>query len=183
MEEEVHNAADYVMPRAEDAPEVKIPKSGKFPVPMPQIDSRVKEDGDLLGYAVVAKFIDYNLADAKTYPQFWPDQYLTIQKNPRTGADDYIPMDHVQILERSGLLNLLRLPHFRRGAEVNAVVCILLSCLHGGYLWLGNKVDLNIELIHRITGLSNTGQHPTIDTTGKTKEPKLSPTLVSRYQL
>ena len=183
LEEEVHTAEDYIMPRAEDAPEVKIPKSGKFPVPIPQIDSRIKEDGDLLGYAVVAKFIDYNLADAKTYPQFRPDQYLTIQKNPRTGVDDYIPMDHVQILERSGLLNLLRLPHFGCGAEVNAVVQILLSCLHGGYLWVGNKVDLNIDLIHCIIGLSKTGQHSMIDTTGKTKEPKLSPALVSKYQL
>ena len=61
------------MPRVEGAPEVKIPKSGKFHVPIPQIDSRVREDGDLLGYAAVAKFIDYNLADAKTYPQFQPD--------------------------------------------------------------------------------------------------------------
>ena len=92
-------------------------------------------------------------------------------------------MDHVQILERSGLLNLLRLPHFGRSAKVNAVVDILLSCLHGGYLWLGNKVNLNIDLIHRITRLSKTGQHPTIDTTGNTKEPKLSSTLVSTYQL
>ena len=92
-------------------------------------------------------------------------------------------MDHVQILEYSGLLNLLRLPHFGRGAEVNAVVRILLSCLHGGYLWVGNKVDLNVDLIDHITGLSKTGQHTTIDTIGKTKEPKLSPTLFSRYPL
>ena len=92
-------------------------------------------------------------------------------------------MERVKVLERSGLLNLLRLPHFGHGAEVNAVVRILLSCLHGGYLWLGNKVDLNVNLIHHITELSKTGQHPTIDTTGKTKEPKLSPTLVAKYQL
>ena len=39
LEEEVHTAADYIMPRAEGAPEVKIPKSGKFLVPIPQIDS------------------------------------------------------------------------------------------------------------------------------------------------
>ena len=105
-----------------------------MPVPIPQIDSRVKEDGDLLGYADVAKFVDYNVGDSKRYPQFRPDQYLTIQKNPRTGADEYVPMEHVQILERSGLLNLLRIPHFGRGAEVNVVVRILISCIHGGYL-------------------------------------------------
>ena len=78
---------------------------------------------------------------------------------------------------------MLRIPHFGHGAEVNAMVCILLSCIHGGYLWLGNRVDLNINLIHRITGLSKTGQDPKIDITGKTKDPKLSPALVSKYQL
>ena len=62
---------------------------------IPPIDSRVKEDGDLLGYVVVVKFIDYNLGDSKTYPHFRPDQYLTIQKNPRTGANEYVPMEHV----------------------------------------------------------------------------------------
>ena len=78
---------------------------------------------------------------------------------------------------------MFRIPHFGRGGEVNAVVCILLSCVHGGYLWLGNKVDLNIDLIHRITRLSKTGQDPKIDITGKTKDPKLSPALVAKYQL
>ena len=112
LDEEVHNAIDYIMPRVDGAPKVKIPKSGKFPVPIPQIDSRVKEDGDLLGYVAVVKFVDYNLGDSKTYPQLRSDQYLTIQKNPRTGADEYVPMEHVQILERSSLLNLLRIPHF-----------------------------------------------------------------------
>ena len=92
-------------------------------------------------------------------------------------------MAHVQILERSGLLNLLRIPHFGRGAEVNAVVCILLYCVHGGYLWLGNKVDLNIDLIHRITGLSKTGQDPKTNITGKTNDSKLSLALVAKYKL
>ena len=92
-------------------------------------------------------------------------------------------MTHVQILERSGLLNLLRLPHFGCGAEVNAVVHVLLSCVHGGYLWLGNRVDLNVDLIHRITGLSKIGKDPEIQTTGKTKDSKLPPALVNKYHL
>ena len=43
-EEEVHSAEDYIMPRVEGAPKVKIPKSAKFTVPIPPIDSRVKEE-------------------------------------------------------------------------------------------------------------------------------------------
>ena len=63
------------------------------------------------------------------------------------------------------------------------MVRILLSCVHGGYLWLGNKVNLNVELIHRITGLSKTGKDPKIYITGKTKDSKLPPTLVANYKL
>ena len=92
-------------------------------------------------------------------------------------------MPHVQILEPTGLLNLLRLPHFGRSAEVNAVVRVLLSCLHGGYLWLGRKVDLNIDLIHRITGLSKIGKIPDLQISGKTKDSKLPPALVKKYKL
>ena len=100
------------MPRVEDAPEVTIPKGAKFPIPLPSIDPRVKKYGDLLGYVPVLKFIDYNLGDSKTYPQFRSDQCLTVQRNPRTDADEFVPMEHVQVLERSSLLNLLRIPHF-----------------------------------------------------------------------
>ena len=39
LEEEVHNATYYIMPRVDGALEVKIPKRGKFLVPIPQIDS------------------------------------------------------------------------------------------------------------------------------------------------
>ena len=72
-EEEVHMATEYIMPWVEDTPEVNIPKGAKFPVPIPPIDSHVKEDGDLLGYAINLKFIDYNLGDSNTYPHFLPD--------------------------------------------------------------------------------------------------------------
>ena len=67
--------------------------------------------------------------------------------------------------------------------EVNAMVRILLSCVHGGYLWLGNKVDLNVDLIHRITGLFKTGKDPKIHIIGKIKDSKLPPALVTKYKL
>ena len=88
-------ATKYIVPCIENAPEVNIPKGAKFLVPLPSIDSHVKEDGDLLGYAPNLKFIDYNLGDSKTYPQFHLDQYLMIQRNPRTDADEFVPMEHV----------------------------------------------------------------------------------------
>ena len=63
------------------------------------------------------------------------------------------------------------------------MVHVLLSCVHGGYLWLGNKVDLNVDLIHRITVLSKTGKDPKTHILGKTKDSKLPATLVTKYKL
>ena len=88
-------AAEYIVPRVDDAPEVTIPKGAKFLIPLPAIDPRIKKDGDLLGYVPILKFIDYNLGDGKTYPQFRPDQYLTVERNPRTDVDEFVPMEHV----------------------------------------------------------------------------------------
>ena len=173
----------YIVPRVEDAPEVTIPKGAKFTISLPLIDPHVKEDGELLGYVPALKFTDYNLGDSKTYPQFRPDQYLIVQRNPRTNTDEFVPMEHVHILERSGLLNLLRIPHFGRGAEVNAMVRVLLSHVHGGYLWLGNRVDLNVDLIHHITGLSKIGKDPQTHISGKSKDTKLPAPLVNKYKL
>ena len=76
QEEEVHRTTTYIVPQVEDAPEVTIPKGAKFLVPLPAMDPHVKKDGDMLGYVPILKFIDYNLGDSKTYPQFRLDQYL-----------------------------------------------------------------------------------------------------------
>ena len=57
---------------------VIIPKGFKFPIPLPPIDIRVQEDGDLLGYTPAVKFTYYNLGDSKTYPQYRQDQYLLV---------------------------------------------------------------------------------------------------------
>ena len=93
-------------------------------------------------------------------------------------------MEHVQILEQSGLLNLLKIPHFGQGTEVNSVVHVLLSYVHGGYLWLGNRIDLNVNLIHHhITGMSKISKDPQTHISSKSKDSKLPTTLVNKYNL
>ena len=104
-----------------------------------------------------------------------------IERNPRTKKDEFVPMPHAKPLEKSGLLNLLEIPHFGRGTEVNAVVRVLLSCVHRGYLWLSNWVDLNFDLIHRIIGLSKHGQDLQIQIAGKTKDTRLTLEQVNKY--
>jgi hypothetical protein len=64
-------------------------------------------------------------------------------------------------LEKSGILNLLEVPHFGRSLEINACVKLLLSCIHGGTLWLDPPVSIDTALIAWITGLPKAGEDPT----------------------
>ena len=41
LQEEVHVTSIYISPRAEDVPDVVIPKGAKYDIPLPPIDVRV----------------------------------------------------------------------------------------------------------------------------------------------
>ena len=94
--------------------------------------------------------------------------------NPATKVEALISQAWIASLQPSGLLNLLKIPHFGQSNEINAVVKVLLSCMHGGHLWLDRRVDITIDLIHRITELSKTGEDPTTHFIGKDQDKKIS---------
>ena len=48
---------------------------------------------------------------------------------------------------------------------------------------MGNRVDLNVNLIHRITRLSKTGKDPQTHISSKSKDSKLPVTLVNKYKI
>jgi hypothetical protein len=54
----------------------------------------------------------------------------------------------------------MKIPHFGRHQDVNACVKLLLSCYHGGYLWLEKRMTVDPMLIHMINGLSMQGPDP-----------------------
>jgi hypothetical protein len=70
------------------------------------------------------------------------------------------PQPWTKEITRSTILNVMKIPHFGRHQEVNACVKILLSCYHGGYLWLDKRVTVDPVLIHMIIGLSMQGPDP-----------------------
>jgi hypothetical protein len=65
-----------------------------------------------------------------------------------------------QNLMQSTLLNIMKIPHFRRHHKVNACVKMLFSCYHGGYFWLNHHITVDLMLINWITGLSMQGPDP-----------------------
>jgi hypothetical protein len=47
-------------------------------------------------------------------------------------------------LAQSTLMNVMKIPHFGRHRELNACVKILLSCYHGGYLWIDHRITVDL---------------------------------------
>ena len=66
---------------------------------------------------------------------------------------------------------------------MNAVVKVLLSCVHEGYLWLDRKIDLNVDVIHRINGLSKVGTDPGMHFVGKKLNWKLAAKITKEHKV
>jgi hypothetical protein len=113
--------------------------------------------GTQLGHIPALKKNDFNLRDRKNYAMLAPHRYLmkmTVKK-PHIVSQPWI-----KELAQSMILNVMKIPHFGRHQEVNTCVKILLSCYHGGYLWLDKCITVDLTLIHLITGLSMQGPNP-----------------------
>jgi hypothetical protein len=111
----------------------------------------VRADQDKLA---ALKFSDFNLGDRKTYNMLAPHKFLTRTKGNNSKI---VPQSWTQNLAQSTLLNVMKIPHFGRHQEVNACVKLLLSCYHGGYLWMDHRITIDPTLINRITGLNMQG--------------------------
>jgi hypothetical protein len=51
------------------------------------------------------------------------------------------PKPWVAGLENTGTLNLLEIPHFGRGKEVNNYIKQLIAVLHGGFIWIKKPIN------------------------------------------
>jgi hypothetical protein len=92
-----------------------------------------------------------------------------------------IPQPWTMNLAQSTILNVMKIPHFGRHQEVNMCVKLLLSCYHGGYLWLDRCIIVDPTLIHRITGLSMQGPDPQDFYPGKAADCALAQRIKDTY--
>ena len=122
--------------------------------------------------------------DRGNFLQFAPGTYLHFVKYPETGATLLEVKQWAAGLEKAGLLKMLDVPHFGRSTQVTVVVKQLLALVHDGYLWIGNqKININGELIHKITGLSKEGPDPGIEFPSKHDDAKLAQSMKECFWL
>jgi hypothetical protein len=97
-------------------------------------------------YKITAlKFSNFNLGDKKVYNMFSLHKYLTRTKGKNSKI---IPHSWIMNLAQSTLLNVMKIPNFSRHQEVNTCIKLLLSCYHGGYLWLNCHITVDPMLIN-----------------------------------
>ena len=75
----------------------------------------------------------------------------------------------------------MNISHFGKHQEVNACIRLLLSCYHGGYLWLDHRIMVALILINQITGLSMQGPNPHEFYLGKTADRALAQRIKDTY--
>lgn len=155
----VDRSVPYVFPWRTVAPDAKVPK-GKYAILLPYISSTVSIDGSLVGRLYKLGFFDHDFHDDKKFPDFNTQYYM----NATVVDPNRPPIMNFQKwaigLETYGITNVLDIPHFGRSTYITYYVKTLLSCIHGGYLWLNPPVSIDAELIHRITGLPMVGEDP-----------------------
>jgi hypothetical protein len=148
---------DYILPLASAVSHDSVPRDFDYTmvsVYLPKWICAVRVQQDKI---TALKFSDLNLRDHKNHSMLTLYKYLTRMKRKNSKI---IPQPWTMNLAQSTLLNVMKIPHFRRHQEVNAYVKLQLSCYHGSYLWLYHHIKYDPMLIHRITGLSMQGPDP-----------------------
>jgi hypothetical protein len=124
------------------------------------------------------KFSDFNLDDRKVYKMLAPHKYLARTKGKNSKI---VPQSWTMNLVQSTLFIVMKIPHFGRYQEVNACIKLLLSCYHGGFLWLNRCITVDPTLINWITGLSMQGPDPHDLYPGKVTDRALAQRIKENY--
>jgi hypothetical protein len=91
--------------------------------------------------------VDHDITNTTKFPEFAPRKYLEMKIDPVMNQDIPVPKIWDKGLEQDGILNLFEIPHLEMSQEVNSCVNMLLTCVHGSYLWLDKTISIYTDLI------------------------------------
>jgi hypothetical protein len=169
---------DYIPPLAGAVSHDSVPRDFEYTLITAYLPKGICAVRLQLGLIPTLKISDFNLGDRKNYEMLAPHRYLTktTRKKPKI-----VPQPWIKEIMRSTILNVMKIPHFDRHQEVNACVKLLLSCFHGGYMWLDRRITMDPMSIHLITGLSMQGPDPHKLYPGKTSDRSLAQRIKEAY--
>jgi hypothetical protein len=169
---------DYILPLAGMVSRESVPHDFDYTLITVYLLKGIRTVGLQLGLIPDLKINDFNLGDMNNYALLALYRYLTKTTGKKLNID---PQPWIKEIARSTILNFMKIPHFDRHQEVNVCVKILLSCYHGGYLWLDRRVTVDPMLIHMITRLSIQGPDPQQFYPGKAADHSLVQRIKETY--
>jgi hypothetical protein len=122
-------------------------KQPEASIVLPCIPEGVQATPGLLGCIEKLRYADHDVSDTRKFPEFAQQVYMEILGTGPLGDLVLQPKQWIAGLVNIGILNLLEIPHFGRGKDVNNCVKQLLAVLHGGFLWMDRSVSIDVELI------------------------------------
>jgi hypothetical protein len=132
----------------------------------PTLPQHVTFMGSQTGRVQDVQFIDYDVCDPEQFPTLAFHHYActirSIDGNPLVLTQEW-----AHPLRQVGILPLIDCPHFGHSGIVTLCIHLLLTQIHGGYLWLGGKYLVDEATIHRVTGLPMQGDEPEKSLTAK----------------
>jgi hypothetical protein len=160
---------------------VHLQKEARYPLVEPPIPEGIIIEGDMLGMIPALKYVDHDITDENKFLELVPSKFLMKFISFETHMIIIEPQVWDRGLQKAGLLNLFDIPHFGWSQEINACVKMLLSCVHGGYLWLDRPISIDIDLIVHITGLPSQGLDPASMFFDKKKEKSLTESMKEKF--
>jgi hypothetical protein len=67
---------DYIPPRKDNVPHVKVPADGKYLSATSPVPPSASVEGDILGKVVALNFLDHDITDKKKFPELAMEKYL-----------------------------------------------------------------------------------------------------------
>ena len=138
----------------------------------------------MVGRVDKLKYADHDTNDLEKFPQFAPGKFLHTVTYRETNVTLVEVRQWASGLEQAGLLRMLNVPHFGRSPHVTGVVKQLLVLVHNEHLFIGaERIHINGELIHKITGLPWNGPNPATKFVGKSEDTTLAQEMKTRFHL
>jgi hypothetical protein len=169
---------NYILPLASVVSRDSVPRDLNYTLITAYLLKGIRIVGLQLGKIMTLKSNDFNSGDKKNHGILAPHKYLTKTTRKKLKI---IPQPWIMDIARSTILNVMKIPHFSRHQEVNACVKPLLSCYHGGYLWLDRCITVDTVLIHQIIGLRMQGLDPQDFYPGKVADCALAQRIKETY--
>jgi hypothetical protein len=127
-------------------------------ITLPYLPDAIIIVDDMLVKVPKIRYVDHDVRDAAKFPELAKENYLinTGEVGP-LGKPILEPAQWITRFYNSSIMNLLDIPHFGRDKNVGLCVKQLVSCVHGGILWMERPVQIGVALISKITRLPTVG--------------------------